>query len=145
MAHKTFGDILIALNFFWRYTKTMLPKPNRMWKTLLLYIGLLYSIFGNGVLTARADVNIENPLGSQTKSIPDLIKSIINQLLPVASVIAVFAIIIVGFQFVIAAVQGEPGKIKDARKNLMWVLIGAAIIVGAYTLATAVTTFFKGL
>ena len=120
-------------------------KSSRMWKTFLLYATLLYGIFGNGILAVRADVNIENPLGPNTKSIPNLIQSIIGQLEPVAVVIAIFAIIVVGFQFVLAAVQGEPGKIKEARKNLMWVLIGVAIVVSAYTLATAVTTFFKNL
>ncbi|MBI3442272.1 MAG: TrbC/VirB2 family protein [Candidatus Sungbacteria bacterium] len=116
-----------------------------MWKTSLLHIGLFYGMIGNSILAARADVTIENPLGQRTTSITDLVTSIIGQLTPVAVTIAVFAIIVVGFQFVFAAIQGEPGKIKDARKNLMWVLVGVGVIVSAKLLATAAKTFFSNL
>lgn len=120
-------------------------KLQHVWKTLTLYIGLFYGMTGNGIPTAYADIKIENPLGDQTTSITALITSIINQLTPVAVVIAVFAIIVIGFQFVVAAMQGEPGKIKESRKNLMWVLIGVGIIVSAKLLATAAQVFFKNL
>lgn len=118
-----------------------------MWKTFLLYAGLWYGMIGNGIPIpmARADVNIENPLGTKTTTIQLLISSIVAQLTPVALIIATFAIIVVGFQFVIAAMQGESGKIKDARKNLMWVLIGTGVIVSATLLATAAKTFFSNL
>jgi len=102
-------------------------------------------MFENGIPLARANITIDNPLGPQTKSITDLITSIVDQLTPVAGVIAVFAIIVVGFQFLLAAVQGEPGKIKDARKNLMWVLVGVGIIVSARLLAEAAKVFFSNL
>ncbi len=120
-------------------------QPRLLWKTLILYIGVWYGMFENGIPLARANITIDNPLGPQTKSITDLITSIVDQLTPVAGVIAVFAIIVVGFQFLLAAVQGEPGKIKDARKNLMWVLVGVGIIVSARLLAEAAKVFFSNL
>ncbi len=120
-------------------------KPCHLWKTFLLYAGLVYGMIGNGIRAAHAQIKIENPLGPRTTSITALITSIIDQLTPVAVVIAVFAIIVVGFQFVFAAVQGEPGKIKDARKNLWWVLIGVGIIVSADLLARAAKVFFSNL
>ena len=123
----------------------MLLNLRLVWKTPLLYAGLMFGIFGSGIPVVHADINIENPLGPRTTSITDLITSIIGQLTPVAVVIAVFAIIVVGFQFVLAAVHGEPGKIKDARKNLMWVLIGVGIIVSAGLLAQAAKVFFSNL
>jgi len=119
--------------------------PCRLWKTLVLYIGLVFGMIGNGILAAHADIKIENPLGPRTTSITDLITSIIGQLTPVVVAIAVFAIIVIGFQFVLAAVQGEPGKIKESRKNLMWVLIGVGIIVSARLLAEAAKVFFSNL
>lgn len=123
----------------------MLFKPRPLWKTSLLYTGLMLGMIGSGILPAAAGIKIENPLGPKTTSITDLITSIIGQLTPVAVVIAVFAIIVVGFQFVLAAVQGEPGKIKEARKNLLWVLIGVGIIVSARLLAEAAKVFFSNL
>lgn len=123
----------------------MLFKPRPLWKTPLLYAGLMLGMIGNGIPAVHADIKIENPLGPKTKSITNLITSIIGQLTPVAVVIAVFAIVVIGFQFVLAAVQGESGKITQARKNLWWVLIGVGIIVSAKLLAEAAKVFFSNL
>lgn len=107
-----------------------------MWKTTLLYGGFVCGILIISIPAAHADVNIENPIGPRTMTIPDLIASVSRQLIPVAVVIAVFAIIVIGFRFVIAAVQGDASGLKEARKNLLWVLIGIAVVVGAYSIAT---------
>lgn len=116
-----------------------------LWKTFLLYSGLLYGILAPVYAAYAAPIKIENPLGPNTKTIPDLIKSIVDQLTPLAVVIAIFAIVVVGFNFVIAAAKGDPNGLKEARKNLLWVLIGTAIVVGAYALATAAQTFFSNV
>ena len=126
-------------------------KPRLLWKTLLLYIVLLCGILTNSTLIVHAaeptpqNIEIQNPLGTQQMTIIDLIERITSQLTPLALVIATFSIIVVGFQFVIAAVQGNTSKIAEARKNLMWVLIGTAIVVAATVIATAVKTFLTGL
>jgi predicted cobalt transporter CbtA len=78
-------------------------------------------------------------------TILDLIESVISQLTPIAITIAIFAIVVIGFKFVVAAVQGNPTGVQEARKNLLWVLIGTAVVVGANALATAVQSFLSGL
>lgn len=123
----------------------MLPNPRLMWKTFLLYAGLMSGMLGNSIHLAHADIEIKNPLGDQTTTIQALIQSIISQLLPTVLLIAVVAIIVVGFKFVVAAVQGDSSGLQQARKNLLWVLIGTAVVVGAWTLATAAISFFKTL
>lgn len=59
-----------------------------------------------------------------------------NIIMPLATVLVVLAIIYSGFKFVMA--QGDPGEIKKAREGLMYVLIGAAILLGATGISAAV-------
>lgn len=128
-------------------------KSRPLWETSLLYATLVFGMLPSSILTIRAEepaptaqnIKIENPLGEQTTTIQALLQSIISQLLPTILLIAVVAIIVVGFKFVVAAVQGDSGGLQQARKNLLWVLIGTAIVVGAWTIATAAITFFKTL
>lgn len=57
-------------------------------------------------------------------------------IMPIAAVCIVLAIIYSGFKFVMA--QGDPGEIKKAREGLMYVLIGAAILLGATGISLAI-------
>src|ERR1700722_18323109 len=45
-----------------------------------------------------------------------------------------FFIVLAGFNFIMA--QGNPGKIETAKKNFMYVIIGAGLVLGAWVLAT---------
>jgi len=61
----------------------------------------------------------------------------------IAFPLAVIFIIYSGFLFVTA--QGSEEKIKRAKTVLWWTLLGLAIVIGAYALATAFVEFAKGL
>lgn len=54
-----------------------------------------------------------------------------------------FFIVLAGIMFVVA--QGNEEKIKKAKTMLYWTVMGAAIIMGAVTLATIVINFAKSL
>jgi len=55
--------------------------------------------------------------------------------MPLASVLVVLAILYSGFKFVIA--QGKPKEIEEARSGLLWVLVGALILLGAVGISKA--------
>lgn len=81
-------------------------------------------------------IEIKNPFKENT--IQDLIKVIIDEiLLPIGGVIAVLMVMYSGFMYVTA--QGDPGKIKKARDSLLAAVIGAAILLGAWVISTAIT------
>jgi hypothetical protein len=82
---------------------------------------------------------IKNPLGDNgPKDIPAFIEKIIDIVLIVGVPIVTLAIIYTGFLFVEA--QGNPEKLTKARKALMYTLIGAALILGAWVIAKAIGT-----
>ena len=71
---------------------------------------------------------LTNPL--KAKSFEGLFRDILsNVIIPVTALIGVVFIIYAGFKFVTS--QGNPEKLKEAKKRLLYVLIGVAIIITA--------------
>lgn len=74
---------------------------------------------------------VTNPLSA--KNFPDLIKSILNAALIIGVPIIVLFLVYAGFMFIIA--RGNTTKLEDARRNLLWVVVGAGVFLGAWTIA----------
>lgn len=70
---------------------------------------------------------IKNPI--KADSLIVLLELILNIIIEIGTPILIIAIIFVGFKFVMA--QGKEAKISEARQALMWVLVGAAIVIGS--------------
>jgi hypothetical protein len=98
---------------------------------------------GNGVTSTGSgggdgvDVGkLQNPLGGTVDDLPGFIESLINIVLLVGIPLVALAIIYSGFLFV--AAQGNPEKLKDAKKAFLFTLVGAAIVLGAFVIANAI-------
>jgi hypothetical protein len=81
---------------------------------------------------------IQNPLNKDFSDLPSLINGIVDLALRLGTIIAVLALVWVGFKFIIA--QGDPGEIAKAKQALQWVIIGIAILFGA----KLITEIIKG-
>lgn len=83
---------------------------------------------------------ITNPLKAGIgNDIPSIIAAVMKGIvMPLASVLVVLAILYSGFKFVIA--QGNPTEIQKARDGLVWVLVGSAILLGAYGISEVLKT-----
>lgn len=79
---------------------------------------------------------IVNPLNSDIDTIPKFINELIKIVLYVGIPIVALAIIYTGFLFVEA--QGSPEKITKAKKALLYTLIGAVLLLGAFVIANAI-------
>lgn len=86
---------------------------------------------GNDVTTT-----ISNPLGDKITDIPSFIEAAITVVLTIGIPIVALAIIYTGFLFVEA--QGNPEKLTKAKKALLYTLIGAALLLGAFVIANAI-------
>jgi len=80
----------------------------------------------SAVETPTAAPSIQNPIA--TDSFAGLLELILNIVIEIGTPIVVIAIIFVGFKFVMA--QGNEGELKKAKQALLYVLIGAAIVIG---------------
>lgn len=113
-----------------------------MWKTLLA----LLPTFAIVILVTRvfaASHEIPNPIA--TSDFKGLAVTVIKELTQLALVVAVVAIVIVGFQLVVAGASGKADEAAKLKTTLLWVLIGTAIIAGAGLLAETVITTIQGL
>ncbi len=90
----------------------------------------------NGSENITLDFELNNPLaGSGVNTINDFVKRLLDIVLTIGvPVVAVF-IILAGFQFVTA--RGNSAKIEKAKENLLAVMIGSAVLLGAWVLANA--------
>ncbi len=82
---------------------------------------------------------IPNPLGSNVNSLFDLVKVLLTKIvLPIGVVVIVFMVIYTGYKFVMA--KGNMTKVTEARRMLLYVLIGSAILLGSIVIAEAIKT-----
>lgn len=83
-----------------------------------------------------------NPIPNVT-SIPNLIETILRGVLTIGIPIVALAIVYCGFLFVEA--RGNPEKITKAKDSLIWTIIGAAVLLGAYAIAQMISATVTGL
>ncbi len=85
--------------------------------------------------STNIDARIKNPLGN-ISTIPQLMEELLNIVITVGVPIVAIAIIYTGFLFVKA--QGNAEQLKTAKQALMYTLIGAGLLLGAWVLANAI-------
>lgn len=83
----------------------------------------------------KIDTHINNPIAG-IDSLPAFIEAILNFVLIVGVPIVALAIIYSGFLFLSA--QGNSEKLTKAKKALMYTLIGAALLLGSYVIASSI-------
>lgn len=86
--------------------------------------------------STKIDAHIENPLGDGISDIPSFIAKILEFILMLGVPIVALAIIYTGFLFVTAL--GNSEKLKKAKAALVYVIIGAALLLGAFVIAEAI-------
>jgi len=94
----------------------------------------LPSVSSAQVGNMKIDLSGANPIKSG--DIYSLMAAILDFVVKIGAVVVVFFLIYSGFQFVTA--QGSEDKISQAKKNFMWTIIGALILLGAMTLSNVV-------
>lgn len=85
-------------------------------------------------LADGAGDTFSNPIGDVT--ITSLIETLAKFAAQIGAVVVVVMIIYSGFKFVTA--MGNPGELDKAKKNFYWTIIGAAILMGAWVLASMI-------
>ena len=89
----------------------------------------------------NGSVALENPLGNVT--VCSLLQKFLNALLAIGIPIAVLFLVYAGFMFIIA--RGAPKGLAKARTNLVNVLIGIALFLGAWTIGQLVASTINSI
>jgi hypothetical protein len=106
---------------------------------ILIFTGLAILVFGlaNFVLA-----DLQNPLGNNT-SFSVLITNIAKIVAQIGLPVAAIAILYAGFLF--ATARGNEDQIKRAKGAFFWAIIGAALLLGAWALTSAIQQFINSL
>ncbi len=88
-----------------------------------------------------SDSGVCNPLRAQ--NFAAFIRDIANIVAAVGGVLAVIFIIYSGFLFVTA--RGNEKQLGEAKTTFTWTIIGTAVLLGAYTIATAIMNLVSSL
>lgn len=80
---------------------------------------------------------LTNPLGDKINSIPAFIQTLLEGVIKIGIPIVALAIIYCGFLFVEA--RGNSEKLGKAKDALLYTLIGAAILLGSWAIATLIS------
>lgn len=102
-----------------------------MYKILLSFVALLSL---GSISLASAQSELVNPLG--VSSIAEFIALALRVMVMVALPIISLFIVYSGFLFVSA--QGNEEKLNKAKMNLLYVIIGSILILGAWVIATMI-------
>jgi len=102
-------------------------------QTLVRFVGATIALLPGLLLAATG---LENPLNSQFSSVPAFIAGALKVLVIVALPIITLFIVVAGFMFVFA--RGNESKLTEARKNFVYVILGALLILGAWLIATLI-------
>lgn len=111
------------------------PIKNSSFLTAAL--GVLASVSAPYVLyAAECTGGLCNPLDSKFSTIPLFIAGALQVLVIVALPIITLFLVVAGFMFI--AARGNSGKLDEAKKNFVYVIIGALLILGAWIIATLI-------
>ena len=100
----------------------------------LLVFPPLFIVFADNPQSSAVTIN--NPLGSNTMQVKDVLTSIMGIVAMVGGIVVVFFIIYSGFKFVMA--RGNPGELEKAKEMFFATVIGGAILLGAGIIANVV-------
>jgi len=101
-----------------------------------------------GVNTAGKNVPLLNPLGESSCSdsgtcLESFLNSILRFVIRIGTIAIILMLIYIGYLFVVA--QGAPGKIEEARRALLWTIVGALILLGAQAIALGIEATVKAI
>lgn len=92
-------------------------------------------------VTNNSVFQLQDPLG--IKNFCDLIKTLLNIVLAIGVPVAVLFLVWSGFRFILA--RGNMTELANARRNFYYVIIGIAVFLGAWTLATIISATIQTL
>ncbi len=86
---------------------------------------------------------ITNPLGGSVNTINALITKILEIVIQIGLPVIALSIVYTGFLFIKA--RGNEGELTKAKETLLWTVIGAGVILGAFVIQKAICGTIEGL
>lgn len=140
----------------------MSKKTRKILNSTILFLILISTIIpfvidaqsgtGSGSSSSGSGTTVAEPIKMQfeipnpfkQKSIESFIKAVVNEILmPIGAVVAGLMVMYAGFLYVTA--RGSETQIKKAHDALLYAVIGAAILLGAWVISNAINATINEL
>ena len=82
-----------------------------------------------------SNITLLNPLQGGA-SLESFLNSILDFVIRIGTIIVILMMVYVGYLFV--AARGNAGKLEEARRALLWTIVGALILLGAKAIAIGI-------
>lgn len=105
-------------------------------KNVLLSIGVLSMMFYAADIALAAS-GFNNPLGTGVTTVSGLLTKIIKWILGISAFLAMLALVVGGVRLIISF--GNPSGVSAAKNNILWAVIGIAVIMLSYAIITLVS------
>ncbi|MBP6883739.1 MAG: hypothetical protein KBC06_00705 [Candidatus Pacebacteria bacterium] len=121
------------------FMKLFQKHSYRIISSLLVVFSLPTTIYADGITCEPGTICPPIPY----KTIPEFIQVILIGVIKIGIPIIALALIYSGFLFV--AAQGNSEKLETAKKSLLYTIIGAAILLGAWAIAILISETVLGI
>ena len=108
-----------------------------------MYAAIVFVMLYIAPIISAQEQETQYPNPIEAGDFAELIQSIATAVIQIGTPLAVLALIFAGFKFITGSLGGDAKAISEAKKIFWWTLIGVAVIVGAWAIATAVVNFAK--
>lgn len=104
----------------------------------LIFMGTVAFVSAAETVSLAKNVPLMNPLKPEYDTFSKLVEGVTKTAVSVLMPFVVIAFIYSGFIFVKA--QGKPDEIKKAKEAMLWSVVGAFILLGAWAFAKIIGT-----
>lgn len=115
------------------FLKTFLRNANGA-LVLFLFGFQIVSANNHIVPAGTSRVGLQNPI--KYPDIQSFLMALLNIVVQYGALLVVFFLVYTGFKFVVA--QGNTEKIQEAKQMLVWVVVGAFVLLGVYVIKAAI-------
>lgn len=106
--------------------------------------GTTYTSPGGSTYTSPGGkFSVENPLKGSITSFCGLLEALLRAAIVLGLPVAVLFLIYTGFKFIIA--RGNEKELGDAKRSLLYTIVGIGIFLGAWTIAQIIKNTLKSL
>ena len=122
----------------------LIPTSFYLSPVLLVKADTVSGQSGGGTVSGTSgarEYSVQNPL--KADSISEFVEQVLQAVLIIGIPVIVLFIVLAGLKFVTA--MGSPDKLAKAKENLLYVVIGAGLFLGAWTIARVIYSTVKSL
>lgn len=108
---------------------------SEVWRSLAVAFALALALLPSRVAAS----SLMNPLRPEAgDNLVSFLRFVLSVVIALAFPAIVLFIVYAGFRYLVASAQGQPDKVKEINKTLLWAVVGALLILGSWALVKAI-------